>query len=139
MDDTVRSVAPMGWFRRTRPERLTEADAETALVPAPMQTAPVLARTERALQLLASQSAELHSSIVRLEGRVDAMAERMIDPYETASHVDVIEARLQTAKVAAEVSRLEINVAARIDQIRAEVRGPADIDVRPRTPADTGF
>lgn len=135
----VRTVASMGWFRRTRPTPLADATDETALVPVPTAATPVLARTERALQLLASQSAELHSSIVRLEGRVDAMAERMIDPYETASQVDVIETRLQTAKVAAEVSRLEINVAARIDQIRAEVRGPVEIDLRARTPADTGF
>ena len=68
----------MGWFRRSRPTPPT-SDDERSLVPVPVATAPALARTERALQLLATQSAELHSSIVRLEHRVDEMSERMVD------------------------------------------------------------
>ena len=52
----------------------------------------------------------------------------------------MIDARLHTAKVAAELSRLEINVAARLQQVRDEARGAqADIDLRERTPVDTGF
>ena len=109
-------------------------------MPVPVATAPALARTERALQLLATQSAELHSSIVRLEHRVDEMSERMVDRFDTPSHQDVIDARLHTAKVAAELSRLEINLAARLQQVRDEARGAQpEIDLRERTPVDTGF
>lgn len=129
----------MGWFRRSRPTPPT-SDDERSLVPVPVATAPALARTERALQLLATQSAELHSSIVRLEHRVDEMSERMVDRFDTPSHQDVIDARLHTAKVAAELSRLEINLAARLQQVRDEARGAQpEIDLRERTPVDTGF
>ncbi len=129
----------MGWFRRSRPAP-PATDDERALVPVPVATAPALARTERALQLLATQSAELHSSIVRLEHRVDEMSARMVDRFDTPSHQDVIDARLHTAKVAAELSRLEINVAARLQQVRDEALGARpEIDLRERTPVDTGF
>ncbi|WP_436793499.1 hypothetical protein [Actinospongicola halichondriae] len=141
----------MGWFRRSRPARTTDAPQPeapetdvpapdgTALVPLTADAAPALARTERALQMLATQSAQLHTSIVHLEHRVDAMSAAMQDRFDAASHEDVIKARLHTAKVAAELSRLEINVAARIEQVRGEVRGAAEIDLRHRTPVDTGF
>ncbi len=141
----------MGWFRRSRPAPTPDASTpdapaadvpatdETALVPVPTDSSPVLARTERALQMLATQSAQLHTSIVHLEHRVDAMSQAMQDRFDAASHEDVIKARLHTAKVAAELSRLEINVAARIDQVRDEARGRAEIDLRRPTPVDTGF
>lgn len=128
----------MGWFRRSR--TAPPPTDEHALVPVPVATAPALARTERALQLLATQSAQLHTSIVRLEHRVDAMSERMVERFDAPSHQDVIEARLHTAKVAAELSRLEINLASRLDQVRAEVRDTGrDIDLRDLSPVDTGF
>jgi hypothetical protein len=128
----------MGWFRRSRPAPTSSDDR--SLVPVPVATAPELARTERALQMLATQSAQLHSSIVQLEHRVDAMSESLVEQLGVASYEDVVDARLHTARVAAELSRLEINIAARIDAVRAEVRGTdGEIDLRQRTPVDTGF
>ena len=133
----------MGWFRRSRPtppepEGNDNRD-EHALVAVP-PGAPELVRTERALQLLATQSAQLHASIVQLELRVDAMSETLLDQIDRPSHDDMVEARLHTAKVAAELSRLEINIAARIDAVRADVVGaPAEIDLRQATPVDTGW
>ncbi len=128
----------MGWFRRSRPAPATSD--EHALVPVPVAAAPALARTERALQMLATQSAQLHSSIVHLEHRVDAMSLTLGDRFDGPTHNDMTDARTHTAKVAAELSRLEINIAARIDAVRSEVRGSLDdeIDLR-RTPVDTGF
>lgn len=112
---------------------------EHALVPVP-PSSPELVRTERALQMLATQSAQLHASIVQLEHRVDAMSETLLDQIDRPSYEDMIEARLHTAKVAAELSRLEINIAARIDAVRADVlQVPAEIDLRHATPVDTGW
>lgn len=131
----------MGWFRRSRPESLDPTDSGgDALLPVPVASAHSLARTERALQLLATQSAQLHSSIVQLEHRVDALSESLLERMSQPTYDDVMEARMQTARVASEVSRLEINLAARIDAVRAEFRGaPPEIDLRDLTPADTGF
>ncbi|MDE0802540.1 MAG: hypothetical protein OSA99_04370 [Acidimicrobiales bacterium] len=135
----------MGWFRRSRtapppaePAR-PEPEPEHALVAVP-PASPELVRTERALQMLATQSAQLHASIVQLEHRVDSMSETLLGQIDRPSYDDMVEARLQTAKVAAELSRLEINIAARIDAVRADVVGaPAEIDLRHATPADTGW
>lgn len=128
----------MGWFRRSRPA--PPSDETTELVHVSADESVALARTERALQMLATQSAQLHTSIVHLEHRVDVMSASLVDRCDVPSHEDVIRARLQTAKVAAEVSRLEINLASRIDAVRHEVRG-ADgaVDLRTGTPLDTGF
>lgn len=141
----------MGWFRRSRTTPApAEPDAsgprpdaprpqEAGLVPVP-PSSPELVRTERALQMLATQSAQLHASIVQLEHRVDAMSETMLDQIDRPTYEDMAEARVHTAKVAAELSRLEINIAARIDAVRAEVRRvPDEIDLRPATPVDTGW
>ena len=135
----------MGWFRRARPTPPDPAvddgprGDEHALVAVP-PTSPDLVRTERALQLLATQSAQLHASIVHLEQRVDAMTDTLADQVDRPSHDDVAEARRHTTRVAAELSRLEINVAARIDAVRSDVVGvPSEIDLRRATPVDTGW
>lgn len=130
--------AAMGWFRRSRSASTT--DAGPSLVPAAIVSAASIARTERALQMLASQSAQLHSSIVRLEHRVDAMSTSMLERIDGPSYQDMVRARLETAKVAAELSRLEVNLACRIDDLRAQVFDPdVEIDLRELTPADTGW
>lgn len=123
----------MGWFRRSR---TATPPADDSHLPVPASTTPALARTERALQMLASQSAQLHSSIVQLEHRVDSLSSALLDQLDRPSYEDVVDARLHTAKVAAELARLEVNIAARLDALR---RQPPEIDLRDLTPADTGF
>lgn len=125
----------MGLFRRFR-STTSPNSSDGSLVPVPVATAPALARTERALQMLATQSAQLHTSIVQLEHRVDAMSQTLIEQLDRPSYDDVVEARMQTAKVAAELARLEVNIAARIADLREP---PEEIDLRDLTPADTGF
>ncbi|MDZ7674249.1 MAG: hypothetical protein U5K30_04180 [Acidimicrobiales bacterium] len=132
----------MGWFRRRRDKTTTsppgdQARGEDRHLPVPVASAPALARTERALQMLATQSAQLHSSIVQLEHRIDAMSQSLLEQMDRPSYDDVLEARMQTAKVAAELSRLEVNLAARIDTLRGQP--PSEIDLRTLTPADTGY
>ena len=154
----------MRWFRRSRPADLDgtccahqpsddheAGDAEPGhavtsheLVPVPAPSTSALARTDRALQMLAAQSAQLHESIVRLEHRVDTLSAAAVDEADRPSVDDVMAARLHSAKVAGELARLEVNIAARLEGVRSELRAlagdtPAEIDLRILTPTDTGW
>lgn len=149
----------MAWFRRRRSpdptptppaEAAADADAEEEAAPAPPGTDLVplvsgqsLARTERALKMLAAQSAQLHSHVVSLERRVDALSDALLDRLDVPSQGDLLDARMHSARVAAELSRLEVNLAARLDAVRDELRvlqgAPTDIDLRALVPTDTGW
>lgn len=133
----------MGWFRRTR-QAPGAGPADGRHLPVPVASAPALARTERALVMLATQSSQLHASIVALEHRVDSLADAMVDQMARPSYDDLLAARLHSAKVAGELARLEVNIAARLEAVRDDVRHlsgdvPDPIDLRDLTPADTGF
>lgn len=90
--------------------------------------------------MLAAQSAQLHTSITHLEHRVDDLSRSLAARSEQPDVDDVLEARRHTARVAAEVTRLEVNLSARIESLRAEMSGSAgEPATRPLTPLDTGF
>ena len=136
----------MAWFRRTRhaPAAPEPEATEERWLPVPVATAPALARTERALQMLAAQSSQLHASLVHLEHRVDALADSLVDQLERPSYDDVLAARLHSAKVAGELARLEVNIAARLEGVREDIRTlrgdpRVDLDLRDLTPSDTGW
>lgn len=153
----------MAWFRRRRtpdPTPAPAAEVPAAEVPAaeaaagqatarpgtdlvPLVSGQSLARTERALKMLAAQSAQLHSQVVSLERRVDALSDALLDRLDVPSQGDLLEARSHSARVAAELSRLEVNLAARLDAVRDELRvlrgEPTDIDLRALVPTDTGW
>ncbi len=148
----------MAWFRRRRSSDPTlartaevAADAVTEEAPAassgtdlvPLVSGQSLARTERALKMLAAQSAQLHSHVVSLECRVDALSDALLDQLDVPSQGDLLEARMHSARVAAELSRLEVNLASRLDAVRDEIRVlqglPTDIDLRALVPTDTGW
>lgn len=153
----------MAWFRRrsatptvdpeidlTRPAvPPEESDAplatsaqEAEIVPVP--TPDALARTQRALTMLANQTSELHTYLVQLEHRIDVISEALLDRLDAPTHDDLHETRLHSAKVAAELSRLEVNLASRLDAVNNQLRdlrgAQADeVDLRDLTPADTGW
>lgn len=141
----------MAWFRRRRsaPDPSHGAasgdDTDAALVP--LASSEALQRTERALRMLATQSSQLHSRIVQLEHRIDAISASVLDQLETPSFQDVLDARVHSAKVAAELSRLEVNLAARLETVQSRLRrleaGGADaddeLDLRRLSPTDTGW
>lgn len=135
----------MGWFRRSRSVPSTDVvPTDDRLLPVPVATAPALARTERALQMLATQSAQLHASVVHLEHRVDALSSALLDEMQRPSYDDLLAARLHSAKVAGELARLEVNIAARIEAVQQDLstlRGdePDEVDLRELTPVDTGW
>lgn len=144
----------MAWFRRRRTD--TPDDAPLADAPAPAPADPgggdlvplvsgqSLARTERALKMLASQSAQLHGHLVQLEHRVDALSDALLDRLDVPTHDDLLQARMHSARVAAELSRLEVNLAARLDAVRDQLRtvqgeATTELDLRVLTPHDTGW
>jgi hypothetical protein len=151
----------MAWFRRrTRtdtpePTDVTagsEADPEAQEPDAtpepgrdlvPLASGVSLERTERALKMLAAQSAQLHGQVVQLEHRVDALSDALLDRLDVPTHGDLLEARMHSSRVAAELSRLEVNLAARLDAVRDELRSvqgqSGSIDLRELTPNDTGW
>lgn len=144
----------MAWFRRrsTNDRAVPAGDAPTigADRPAapgrdlvPMVSGASLERTERALKMLATQSAQLHGQVVQLESRVDALSDALLDRLDVPSNGDLLEARMHSARVAAELSRLEVNLAARLDAVRDELRAvqgqELSIDLRALTPTDTGW
>ncbi len=144
----------MAWFRRSKTDEAPEpldrdipARDEAALAPGhdlvPLVPAQSLERTERALKMLATQSAQLHGQVVQLESRVDALSEALLDRMDVPSNGDLLEARMHSARVAAELSRLEVNLAARLDAVRDELRAvqgqDVSIDLRALTPIDTGW
>lgn len=145
----------MAWFRRRSTIDTPEAtdpgaaatEAEATPVPGqalvPMVSGQSLERTERALKMLATQSAQLHGQVVQLEHRVDALSDALLDRMDVPSNGDLLEARMHSARVAAELSRLEINLAARLDAVRNELRAVqgqgATVDLRDLAPTDTGW
>lgn len=133
----------MSWLRRRRTVEPGSSSSGSSAALVPLVPAASLERTERALRMLATQSAQLHGQVTSLEHRVDALADALLDRLDVPSFDDLLEARSHSARVAAELARLEVNLAARLDAVRAELRaaqGPGDqLDRRALTPADTGW
>lgn len=135
----------MAWFRRRSTSETpgTADGVEPSRELVPMISGQSLERTERALKMLATQSAQLHGQVVHLERRVDSLSDALLDRLDVPSNDDLLEARMHSARVAAELSRLEVNLAARLDAVRDELRAvqgqDASIDLRELTPNDTGW
>lgn len=72
--------------------------------------------------MLAVQAQQVQCHLIELDGRVNALAASLLPLLDTPSYDDVLEVRMHSARVAAEVSRLEINIAARIDALRDDLR-----------------
>ncbi len=144
----------MAWFRRrppapapseaAAPDGPTHDDA-TAVVAA---TTDALARTARALEVLAVRSNHLHDRLVALEARVDGMAADRAEPVATVVEVPtpIVDEglRREVTRVGAELSRLQVNLHAQLGAVRDDVaalRGEAqpEIDLRTLTPVDTGW
>ena len=123
--DTVDGV----WRRRRKPRsELQSADSGAAL--------PAV-RAERALVALAVHAQQLDERLARIEARLDvetaaAATATEAQLLEMPTHDDLLEVRLHSARVAAEVSRLAVNLRAQIDDLA--VRMPAE---RTRVLAET--
>lgn len=103
----------MGWFRRSREVVPTSGQVEPiASTDVAARTEEAVRRTEQALVALAMHTRDLADRIDQLDTRLD---DRL---GSFASVDDVFEVRAHSAKVAAEVSRLSVNLRARIDEVR---------------------
>src|SRR2546426_12833017 len=93
----------MRWRRRSRPPDAPETGA--SLVPA--------VRAERALVALAMPAQQLDHRLDRLERRLEESREATLD---LPTHDDVLEVRLHSARVAAELARVTVELRAEIER-----------------------
>jgi len=102
--------------------------AELALLPAP--------RMERALVALVVHAQQLDDRIDRLERRLDATVDAALD---APTHDDVLEVRVHSARVSAELARVTVELRAEIEQARslAAAAQPTAYDRRVRAVAET--
>ena len=110
------------WPRRRRSRQLQlarEPGLATSDPPLPA------VRAERALVALAVHAQQLDERLARIEARLDAdeaaAAAVEAEAMEAATHDELLEVRLHSARVAAEVSRLAINLQARIDDLAVKI------------------
>ncbi len=94
----------MRWWRRR------EAATATDVVPAP--------RIERALVAFAVHAQQLDERLERLERRLDASEDATLD---LPTHDDLLDVRLHSARVAAELVRVTVELRSEIE--RAAIRG----------------
>ena len=110
----------MRWRRRRTAEQTAPAPG-LALVPAP--------KVERALVALAVHAQQLGDRLDRLERRLDATIETTVD---APTHDDVLEVRVHSAKVAAELARVTVELRAEIEERVTELASRP----RPATPRE---
>ncbi len=79
-------------------------------------------RTERALVALAIHSQQLDERLSRMEHRIEALASTDLT-LDLPTHDDVLEVRLHSARVSAELTQVAVELQARIDDLA--VRMPA--------------
>ncbi len=106
--------------------------------PAEPAALPVL-RTERALVALAIHSQQLDERLGRMEQRLDELTAAEVT-LDLPTHDDVLEVRLHSARVSAELARVAVDLQSRIDDLA--VRMPAVVaedrrQRRARTLAET--
>ncbi len=114
------------WFRRRRradaPALVSHEDDGVRILPSPpalVEGPPPAVRVERYVAALAVHAAQLEDRIGQLERRSAAQADAHLD---LPSHGDLLEVRLHSSRVAADLGRLALEL--RSDM--AEVKDEAD-------------
>lgn len=104
----------MGWFRRRRDADVPATSGET------LPDLAIAPRLERALVALAVHAQQLDTRLERLERRLDAEADALLN-YPTQA--DIIDVQLHSARVAAEITRLAVELRGEIAEVAAGQRG----------------
>jgi hypothetical protein len=91
-------------------------------------------RVERALVALVVHAQQLEGRLDRLERRIDDVWEAGLD---APSHADLLEVRVHSAKVAAEVVRVAVELRSEIDAAVVRVTEPSPEEQRLRTFAES--
>ena len=84
--------------------------------PAPEPAGLPALRTERVLVALAVHSQQLDDRLARMEHRIDELASADLG-LELPTHDDLLEVRLHSARVSAELTRVAVDLQARIDDL----------------------
>ena len=106
--------------------------------PDPVAGLPAL-RTERALVALAVHSQQLDDRLARMEERLDELAGAELT-LDLPTHDDLLEVRLHSARVSAELARVAVDLQARIDDLSVQMPAVVAEDrrqQRARTLAET--
>ncbi|HVM41371.1 MAG TPA: hypothetical protein VM618_11410 [Acidimicrobiia bacterium] len=106
-------------------ERETVAEIVPAGPTTPAAGGLPAVRYERAMVALAARTEILAGAIGRIESRIDSLAEQL---YDAASQTDIVEVESRRASLAAEVSRLAVELRGELDRrvtelARAMARG----------------
>jgi hypothetical protein len=127
IDDADCEPTPRGV---TRAEEPGDGDGDAARTDAGLPAV----RAERALMALAVHAQQLDHRLARIEARLDASddegaARIEAQAMELATHDELLEVRLHSARLAAEMTRLSVNVEARLDDLAVEQRRRQRTDV----------
>jgi hypothetical protein len=79
-----------------------------------MELAP---RVERALVVLAAHAQQLDGRLEHIERRLDRVEDGHVDPEIVPTHEDILEVRIHSARVAAELARVTVELRAQIEQV----------------------
>lgn len=116
------------WFRRRRGERRRPQGAPPgdAAEGSDAERRLPAVRAERALVALAVHAQQLDQRLASIEARLDlrdAEAARAAEDHalETATHDELLEVRVHSARVAAELSRVSVELQARIDDLAVQI------------------
>jgi hypothetical protein len=115
------------WSRRSR-----------ELVTVPPAGLPAV-RSERVVVALAVHAQQLDDRLARMEHRLDELASTDFG-LEVPTHDDLLEVRLHSARVSAELTRVAVELAARIDDLAVQMPAVVAEDrrlQRARTLAET--
>ncbi|MEO6318293.1 MAG: hypothetical protein ABIP36_05865 [Acidimicrobiales bacterium] len=88
--------------------------------PAPEPAGLPALRTERVLVALAVHSQQLDDRMARMEQRLEELATRD-DTFDLPTQDDLLEVRLHSARVSAEVARVAVELQARIDDLAVQM------------------
>ena len=116
----------MAWFRRR---------TQVAAAAAPVSTSTALVpRSERALVALAVHAQQLSDRLDRIEQRLEESEQTTV---ELPTSEDVLAVRLHSARVAAELTRVSVELRAEIEQVAATVAQTAPHRERVRNLAES--
>jgi hypothetical protein len=124
MGPSVRSAVVPPWKRATRGDR-GRANAERGHLVTPPRPAGLSLRDEKILLTLVVQTQQINDRLTRLEDRVDASIR---DAMEQPDQQDLLELRMHSARLAAELSRVTVELRAEINELAAGLSGATGAD-----------
>ena len=91
-------------------------------------------KVERALVALVVHAQQIEGRLDRLERRIDEVDEAGLD---TPTHSDLLDVRMHSAKVAAELARVTVELKGEIEQAVVRANEPSPEELRLRTFAES--